>query len=189
MADDAAHDDEKLPLPLALMVNTVILIAIAGFFLFLAAWIIYAPLDSYPAHLRLSIAAVAWLVFIPVAWLLARTSAKRKVWFWTLVAVSAVGFPLFSMGSLGVVNALFDFEPPREQRALVLKKQRLRPRSNSHPYRLHVRSWRPESQSYELIVDKQLWKRTEPGAHVIVLEGPGLLGWPWAVEVRGDDGA
>ena len=130
---------------------------------------------------RLGIALAAWTLLLPITWLLTRRP-KRGGWFLGLIITAAIGFPMFSYGSLGVANALFDGGTPKERPAQVLGRKKLTGQNNSHPYRLIVRSWLPDTQEHEIIVESELW-HTKP-KQVIVLEKPGLLGWPWVDEVR-----
>jgi len=165
------------------LVVTIVMI-VAGFLLCLVAWIFYPPLDRSPLYVRLGIGAGAWVLLVPIAWLLTRSKSKARVSFPALVITAAFGFPMFTVGGLGVANAVFDPNPTNQQRTKVLRKQLLHERSNSHPHRLHVQSWRGEEPSYEVIVSEQLWSQVKTGQDVIVVEAPGLFGWVWAADVR-----
>jgi len=163
----------------------LVLALISGFVTSLVSWKSYPTIDTYPVFVMLGIGLGVWLLFMPVAFLLARGRSRGAKQFFWLAGTAFFGLPLFTYGLGGIANSAFDSSLPQKHRVVVTNKQKRDTQKDSHPYRLLVRSWRKGGQPHWLSLNKrELWNNTKPGDKVDVVVGPGLFGWEWLVDVR-----
>lgn len=110
-----------------------------------------------------------------VGWLVLRRKhvTRRKL------TCSLLGLGLLTFG-LGLLVNGCDPGALERRSAEVLSKRR----HKSHHY-LDVKEFRPGRYGFVRVeAEYELWSRTKPGAHVVLVLGPGRLGWPWLARVE-----
>ena len=89
------------------------------------------------------------------------------------------GLLAFSVGLGHLINGCDDGALERHE-VEVLSKD-----SDEGDYSFDVEDFRSgESGSVTVDVGRDLWERTEPGQRVVLVVGPGRLGWPWLAGVE-----
>lgn len=127
--------------------------------------------------------AALWALSLTVAWLVrrrgGRMGGKRRRVLFGLAFMLGLG-PLSVCLGLGLLVNGCDPGALEHRSAQVISKHRHKSRNY-----FDVRELQPGASGLKTIkVADDLWERTKPGEHVVLVVGPGRLGWPWLARVE-----
>lgn len=123
-----------------------------------------------------------WLPVTALAALLARGTSRAWRTLGYVAIPLFVGLPLCGGGGLVVANGYLDREQPTSYTAPIVDKKKVRG-NKSTKYFVHVREWRPGSQT-EFKVSEDLFLVAEVGRTLAITIGPGRYGIEWIVSIE-----
>jgi len=131
--------------------------------------------------IRLLVAGLAAAVlFVPVAFLLARGHARGVAHFRGLALLSLLVFPFSAMG-LGLgTNTLFDTSPPQTHRLLVVGN----PKCSHDQEFVAVQHHRDKRRSFNVGIKGRACYAAKLGKTVLVVVREGFWGWEWEEGAR-----
>ncbi|MBN2196118.1 MAG: hypothetical protein JW751_25095 [Polyangiaceae bacterium] len=131
------------------------------------------PLDELPPVACAGVGFALWALYLVGPWLFLRRLHPSHA------ILMFVGLPTFCVGLGLLING--SNSGPLERHSVEVLSKRWR---RGHHY-LDVKDFRPgESGLLRVEARSDLWERTEPGQVVVLMVGPGRLGWPWLARIE-----
>ncbi len=159
------------------MITKIILfiLFLLGSFIFAAAQLKYRCLDNI--QICLFAGGIVSPFFGFIAWILSYQEKKRM----NYVITSIMFGSMFAAGITIFLNGYFDSSIPANHQVPVFSKYSTRKKSST-TYYLTLASWRPNHQSEEIKVNRDLYERVVPEKSKILLQTKaGFLGFEWLV--------
>jgi hypothetical protein len=137
--------------------------------------------DFPPPVLKLLFAGlVAAVLFVPLAFLIARGHTRGVGHFYGLVILGFISIP-FGTFMWGVAtNCLLDKCPPQTHDVVVVKTPEICSSRSPKRESVLVQDWRDKRRSFKLnLHDSRLCDASKRGDHFLLTVKKGFWGWPW----------
>lgn len=139
-------------------------------------------IDARPDLILVGMGLGAWVLFVPLAWLVAHGSSRGAKQFLVLAIAGLVAFPVGLLGMGTASNTLLDSSPPQELRTAVVGEPRCTDKNNS----AKVRDWRDPRDVLVLVVGRRFCRAVQPGDTLVLVVHAGFWGWEWISDMRID---
>ncbi len=143
------------------------------------------PVDDPPLFILLGGGLTAAVLFVPLAFLIARGHPRGAGHFRGLAIVGFISIPFGALGMGITTNCLFDTRPPQTHYVVAVETPEIC--SWTHPRRdsVAVQDWRDRRRTFNLTLDNMaMCDATKQGDIFMVIVREGFWGWPWLSDMQ-----